>query len=147
MPTLQATRDVYCPFTQAIPLVQRFYAASRVRVGPFSYVTLEVESQVVSTRDLTDPTRDHDALVVEWHVHGPLPLPRFRGLITARPNGICTTIHIQGHYTPPFGIVGRVLDTILGRQIARRTLERLLDRVAGYIDASFGKEHMLSPDW
>ena len=147
MPTLHATRDVYCPFTQAIPLVQRLYAASRIRVGPFSYVSLEVESQVVSTRDLTDPTRDHDALVVEWHVHGPLPLPRFQGLITARPNGICTTLQIQGHYTPPFGIVGRVLDAVLGRQIARRTLERLLDHIAAYINASFGKEHMLRPDW
>lgn len=147
MPALQATRDVYCPFTQAIPLVQRFYAANRVRIGPFSYVTMEVESRLVSTRDLTDPTRDHDALVVEWHVHGPFPLPRFRGLITARPHGICTTIHIQGDYAPPFGIVGTVLDTILGRQIARRTLERLLDRVAAYINASFGKEHMLRADW
>ncbi len=147
MPTLHATRDVYCPFTQAIPLVQRFYAANRVRVGPFSYVSLEVESQVISTRDLTDPTRDHDALVVEWHVHGALPLPRFRGLVTARPNGICTTLHFQGHYTPPLGIAGRAVDALLGRQIARRTLERLLDCVAAYINASFGKERMLRPDW
>ena len=85
-------------------------------------------------RDYTDSVRLHEALILQWRSHGRFPVPRFRGMITARPSGPNTEIRIEGHYVPPFGKAGMVIDSIAGRFIAQRTLERLADDISEFVD-------------
>ena len=147
MDMVQLTRDVYCPFTEAVPLIQRFYRTVPVRIGPFAFMEFDVEADVVETRDYTDETRIHDALAIRWRRRGGVPAPSFSGLITARPNGPSTEIRIEGHYTPPLGVLGAIFDAVIGKHIARWTLERFLDQIAAFINHEFGKERMMQENW
>ncbi|MEO9170021.1 MAG: hypothetical protein ABI282_08380 [Candidatus Baltobacteraceae bacterium] len=142
MPEVVVTRNVHCPFSSAIPLVEAFHRDARHRVGPHPIFESDVECEVATTRDYTDSTRLHDALVLQWRAHRWFPLPRLRGFITVRPNGAMTEIRIRGTYLPPLGAVGRVFDAIFGTFIARLTLERFMNALAAYIDSHYGAKRM-----
>ncbi|MDQ2866329.1 MAG: hypothetical protein M3R51_08895 [Candidatus Eremiobacteraeota bacterium] len=145
MKTVHRQRNVYCPFTSAVPLIERFHRKAPLKVGPFAFMELGVEHTLAETQDYTDAARAHEALILQWRCHGLLPVPRFRGMITVRPNGLTTEIRIDGQYMPPFGPLGDVFDRVLGSHIAGRTLSRFLDRISAFIDTEYGKDRMPSP--
>ncbi|MHB8146447.1 MAG: hypothetical protein ACYDGM_04185 [Vulcanimicrobiaceae bacterium] len=147
MSTVHQTRDVYCPFTESVPLIERFCRVGPVKIGPFAFIEFAVDATVAETRDYTDRTRHHEALVIQWKNHTLFPVPRFRGILTVRPNGLATEIRIEGHYTPPLGAFGQIFDAAVGRHIARRSLGRFLGRIAAFINGEYGKKRMLDPNW
>ena len=140
MTTVYAERLVPCPFSIAVELIERFHKATDHRFGPFPLVQLRVECVLAETPDKTDPARIHEALVLEWRVRGPFPFPRLRALITVRPQSTATKIRVVGSYVPPFGAAGRAFDVLIGRHIARRTIERLLDAVNLFIEREWEAE-------
>ena len=142
MKMTRLTRNVHCPFSVAVPLIARFNAGAPLRIGPFAFIEFEVDHALAETHDSTDRARAHEALLVQWRSHGLFPVPRFRGLITARPNAPTTEIRIDGEYTPPLGSIGKIFDILVGRYIARRTLERLLDRIVAFINGEYGVDRM-----
>lgn len=101
-----------------------------------------VECEMAETRDYTDSSRAHEALIIQWRSHGWLPVPRFRGMLTARPSSLATEIRIDGHYVPPLGKTGIVFDAVVGRWMARRTLQRLMNAIAYFIDREYGADRM-----
>lgn len=140
MTRVQAKREAPCPFGIAVELIERFHLNTGHRFGPFSLLQVHVECSLAETRDYTDPARIHEALVLQWRTHGFFPIPKLRALITVRPHGLSTEIRIDGSYVPPFGIVGRILDVLIGRYIARRTIERLLDAIYLFIEREWEAE-------
>jgi hypothetical protein len=53
--------------------------------------------------------------------------PSFYGTLSFTPLGAASTLcAIDGAYEPPFGPIGAVVDSIVGRRIARATVEDLL---------------------
>lgn len=147
MKSIFVAQNVQCPFSAAVPLIERFHDRSQqLRVGPLSFVEVTVDSALAQTRDYTDRTRLHEALVLQWRSHGLFPVPRFRGLITVRPNGAATEVRIDGHYVPPFGKIGSAFDALIGRRIARRTLERLMASIEAFIETQYGAVRMPHAD-
>ncbi len=134
--------SVCCLFTESVSLIERFQRSGNFKVGPFSFLEFEVESAMAQTRETTDQVRAHEALVIQWRYHGLLPAPRFRGMITVRPNGPATLIRIDGHYIPPLGVLGGVLDALVGRFVAHRTVKRLLARLTAFIDGEQKQKHV-----
>ena len=147
MSSLFLVRDIYCPFTSAVPLIERFAHNVPLRVGPIALIEATVHADVALTNDYTDHTRIHDALVLQWRAHARFPLPRFRGLITVRPHGPSTRLRVDAEYVPPLGPLGRLFDAVIGRAIARASLARFLAAIARSIDRDYGKERMLSGNW
>ena len=83
-----------------------------------------MRSQIVE--DATDEVRKHDALEIRWSPKHYALFPDFQGLLTVRPHQAGSYLRIEGAYEPPFGILGRLFDALIGRALARLTLARLL---------------------
>jgi PAS domain S-box-containing protein len=135
MTTLHATRDVRCPFSLTIELVESFHTANPDhRVGPFGWARAHVWCEASRVRDISDRSRRHEAFSFTWHGRGWLPLPVAHGFITVRPHGQFTRLSLDGQYVPPFGIAGRVFDAVLARWVAQRAIQRLADEMASFVE-------------
>ncbi len=135
MTAIFAKRDVRCPFSAAIEMVQRFHAkGARHSVGPSEHLRAGVQCELVEVPDHTDTTRLHEAALLRWKARSWFPLPAMTGLITVRPNGPVTELRMEGRYAAPLGLLGRIFDAIVGRHIAQRTVERFLDEVKSYVE-------------
>lgn len=141
MTRVTAKRDVDCPFSATIEMIEHLHAGGADhRVGPFSSFRTRVHCEIVEVRDHTDETRIHDALTLRWTTPSRIPLPVMSGLITVRPNGLATEVRMEGTYVPPFGAAGRLFDRIVGRHLAQRTVSRFLDELSNSIEREWQKE-------
>ncbi len=141
MRTILGKRDVDCPFSATIEMIERLQRNDIERhVGPFSHVRARVRLELSEVCDHTDQTRVHEALVIKWKAQTSIPVPVMRGLITVRPNGLATEVRMEGEYTPPLGAFGTLFDRIVGRHIARRTIERFLDKLRAFIEREWQRE-------
>lgn len=102
----------------------------RVRVGPAGQGWLGRSVAI----HLGEPTQAGDGLVIPlvWEAAGPLGLfPRFEGkLCLAGVDQERCELSLSGHYRPPFGKAGQVLDEALLTRAAQALLRSLLRRVA-----------------
>jgi hypothetical protein len=141
MTTVFAKRDARCPFSAAIEMIERLHQSSTDHiVGPFSRMRMRVHCDFAEVRDYTDETRVHEALVLQWKSHAALPLPLMRGMITVRPNGPFTELRMEGTYVPPLGFAGAVFDTLIGKRIAQRTIERFLDELRDFVEQQWDSD-------
>jgi len=141
MTTILGKRDVDCPFSATIEMIEHLQRNDiERRVGPFSHMRARVRLELSEVRDHTDQTRIHEALVVQWKAQTWIPVPVMRGLITVRPNGLATEVRMEGEYTPPLGAFGTLFDRIIGRHIAGRTVERFLDKLHAFIEREWQRE-------
>ncbi len=146
MTEIFSKRDVRCPFSATIEMIQRFHSKGvQHRVGPFSALRTRVEYELQEVPDHTDTTRIHDALTIHWHARSWFPLPVMRGLITVRPNGASTELRMEGSYAAPLGLPGRIFDRIIGRHIAQRTMNRFLDDVHDFAEREWNLERRDRP--
>jgi PAS domain S-box-containing protein len=135
MVALHATRDVRCPFSLTIELVESYHAANpEFRVGPFGWPRARIAFEASQVPDVSDSSRRHEAFSFTWHGRGWFPLPAFHGLITVRPNSLQTRLILDGQYLPPFGIAGRAFDAILFRWLARFAIERFMNDLASFVE-------------
>ena len=82
---------------------------------------------------------EHAQLHVGWEPDGTSIFPSFEGTLLATPTGERTcTLTIEGSYDAPGGVVGQMFDAVVGVQIARGTLETLLE---GFRDAAQADYH------
>jgi PAS domain S-box-containing protein len=135
MTSLRVVRDVRCPFSLTIELVEAYHAANPVhRVGPSGWARAHVRCEALRVHDVSDRSRRHEAFSFTWRGSGWLPLPVVHGFITVRPHGALTSLTLDGQYAPPFGFAGRVFDAVLGRRIAQRSIRRLVDEMAAFVE-------------
>lgn len=139
MTTIFSSRYTHCPFSATIDLIERLHRSGAVHtVGPFSILHTRVNCELAETRDYTDQTRVHEALVLRWKAHAHVPLPVIRGMITVRPEGPATEIRMQAKYRPPLGF--EIFDTIVGRWLAQRTIDRFLDELTRFVEREWAQE-------
>jgi Rrf2 family protein len=107
--------------------------AVRMRIGPGGPTWL---GKTVALRlGAALSTEDGLEVPVAWTATGPASLfPRFDGSFRLRPRGPsdCELL-LAGHYRPPLGAAGQVLDEALLARIARATVRTLLRRVANVL--------------
>jgi PAS domain S-box-containing protein len=137
MSALHIVRDVRCPFSLTIELVEAYHAAHPDhRVGPFGWARAHVQCEASRVYDVSDRSRRHEAFSFTWRGSGWFTLPEVHGFITVRPHGVLTTLTLDGQYVPPFGVAGRVFDAILGRRIAQRSIQRLANDMVLFVEQS-----------
>lgn len=135
MTALHAVRDVRCPFSLAITLVEAFHTANpELRAGPFGWARARYSYDASQVFDVSDRSRRHEAFSFIWHRHDWLPLPEVHGFITVRPLGQLSRLTLVGRYRAPFGIPGRCVDAILSRWLTRRSIQRFADEIASFVE-------------
>ena len=81
-------------------------------------------------------------LPLEWHALGhERLLPTFRGALELSKAGRATHLQLCGDYSVPLGLVGRFGDGVLGRRLARQSLEALLERLALRLSSETRSRH------
>lgn len=137
MTALHVERQVRCPFSLTIDLVEKYHTGHPDhRVGPFGWARAHVHCEASRVHDVSDRSRRHEAFSFTWRGGGWFTLPEVYGFITVRPSGVFTTLTLNGQYIPPFGVVGRVFDALLGRGLAQRSIERLMNDMVVFIEQS-----------
>ena len=85
-----------------------------------------------------------DELTVRWVPEGDGAFPNFEGTLTASENGSEHCIlTLTGTYRPPGGWPGKIFDAFAGGNIARSTIETLLNDLGAATEADF---HIRSSD-
>jgi hypothetical protein len=104
-----------------------------------------VRFAAASIDDASDEARKHQALLLAWRPNTVRMFPEFRGVLTMRPQRHGATLLLTGEYEPPNGFAGRIFDVLLGRAIARRTMNSLLDEFRTEIEREYEAERRGCP--
>jgi hypothetical protein len=79
-------------------------------------------------------------LPLTWEATGRGRLfPSFAGRVELREAEAGTSLALRGHYAVPLGVIGRFGDGVAGRQLARRSLAALLERMARNLDGEVAR--------
>lgn len=150
---LKASIVVFCPRSEVITWALRYFDKRKrvVSIGVplrifgiptfariFRHVTVEIDA--VSVKTAFTPRFEH-ALNITWHASKGNAFPTLRGVLTARARSTHATLHFSGSYAPPFGVAGRFFDRIVGRIIARISIETLLHDIKRSIESINIEEH------
>ncbi|PZR64357.1 MAG: hypothetical protein DLM53_01170 [Candidatus Eremiobacter antarcticus] len=60
--------------------------------------------------------------------------PPFGAVLTVRREGKGSLLVLEGSYTPPGGVLGRLFDRAIGKSLANRTMDALLQEMKHYIE-------------
>lgn len=146
MREIEAVKDVPCSQSAAIVFTHRYFDERHniVSIGiplrtlgiPTSihiFRNVIVHFEVVPDRsDLALPRRS--ALRISWKpTHGGA-FPELAGTITSSARGAGATLYFRGRYRPPFGLMGKVFDRIIGRYVARVAIRALLADIERFIE-------------
>jgi hypothetical protein len=141
--TITVSTLAECPFSIAAEYAQEYLRnaeagglESLVRVPWFRWFpafTHRVRMSFGLHTDLTEPGRRHDEIHLGWS-SGTWFLPNFRGSVFFRIERKRTRIIVAGNYDAPLGVLGRCFDSVIGKRIARASLQDLGDRLATFLD-------------
>jgi hypothetical protein len=86
---------------------------------------------------LGPPHRDGGlVLPVTWRPIGHARLcPSFAGELRASSDHVGTAVTVSGAYDPPLGLLGRLYDVLIGRWLARASLQGFVDAIGRRLDA------------
>jgi hypothetical protein len=96
----------------------------------------DVRFRIAHSRDASGL---NDLVAITWDPDSAIPMPEFRGTITADWNadGTGFILEIEGEYDPPGVLAGKSFDALVGSRIARTTMHDLLRRTARAIEALY----------
>ena len=134
-------RHVSCPFSATMEFAEKAIARRNgLYLTPSPPLGERVRFAATSASDTTDLVRKHDALLIAWRPQTHGLFPDFRGALTVRPQHRGSSLRMEGHYDPPFGMAGKIFDFFVGRNIARRTMHHFLGELAVEIEAEYEQE-------
>jgi hypothetical protein len=132
-----------CPFSIADEYAQEYLRnaeaggiQSLVRVPwfrPLPALARRVQMTFGLHKDVTEPGREHEEIRLRW-TSGTRMLPNFRGTLHFRIEALRTRIFIDGTYDAPLGLLGRCFDQVIGKRIARASMQDLADRLATFLE-------------
>lgn len=99
---------------------------------PFGLLRHHVTLSFGIHEDVLEGGRRHDELRFHWESGTPF-LPNFRGTMRFRIEDLRTRVYVEGDYMIPLGAAGYCFDQVVGKRLARASLQELTDRVAAYL--------------
>jgi hypothetical protein len=137
MSVVVVTGFFQAPFSAVIDTAADYLKTNpTIAVSPIAVADVGVDVQHKVVDDHTDTVRKHDALQVRWLAPSPL-FPSLAALLTVRPHAPGTEVRLSGNYTPPYGLVGKLFDLVVGRLIAALTLRRFLAGVRRHVESDW----------
>jgi hypothetical protein len=139
MTRISRTATVHVPRSQAIDLVETFFSERpRLNVRGVGHSAAAVDVQYQLLFDWTRVSPRNDALAFAWQ-------PRWRGFppfgatLSLRAEGPDTQLVLEGSYEPPGGAAGRIFDQVVGKRLAARTMDALLQDITQHVEDDFAK--------
>jgi hypothetical protein len=99
---------------------------------PFAFLRHRVSLSFGIHEDVLEGGRSHDEVRFHWE-SGSRLLPNFRGTMRFRIESLRTRVLVDGGYTIPLGVVGYCFDQVVGKRLARASLQELADRIAAHL--------------
>ncbi|MDQ6932482.1 MAG: hypothetical protein M3160_04830 [Candidatus Eremiobacteraeota bacterium] len=138
---------VNCPFSAVIEYVETFFSQRhKLPLSALQTIRTEVTTEYNVAIDRMDSARRHDALEVSWYPKAHLPLPAFHGILSVRPHFKDSELALEGSYEPPLGPVGEVFEATIGRNIARGTINGLLQEIKASVQDQWNRQRLKYPD-
>ena len=99
-----------------------------------SIKSVEDEPKTISSPPMTK-------IQLEWEAANmPRLFPFMRAELSVYPlTATETQLDLSGNYEPPFGVVGNVIDSILGRRIAEASVHQFIKDIAVYLRSELSK--------
>jgi hypothetical protein len=106
-------------------------------IGVKTDINISVKNIEEKIVDATPTTR----LLLEWEAAtAPRLFPLMKGELSVYPlTSTETQLDFSGFYEPPFGAVGKTLNSIIGHRIAEVSVHRFVGDVAGYLRQALDK--------
>lgn len=82
--------------------------------------------------DVLEDGRRHDEVRFRWR-SGSRWLPDFHGTLRFRIESLRTRVMLEGSYAAPLAVVGGIFDRLIGRRIARASLQEVAVRIARHL--------------
>lgn len=151
MTTLCERYIIHCPYVRARdyleqmlePLVAESRVQSLTLKAPVLCGRRELQTNVlVRYAKSADPMHFDQPWRVSWTPEHGGPYPDFYGELTVRADEtyISAILELEGEYTPPLGLPGRVFDDAIGRTIATASAQALLAKLAVEMKAQYEYE-------
>jgi hypothetical protein len=83
-----------------------------------------------------DAGKSDGVLGISWTPEGPQIFPSFVGTLAVSGDDEKSVVALDGSYTPPFGVAGRVFDAVVGHQIAQETAREFLGDLKRAIEST-----------
>ena len=93
---------------------------------PFWFLRHHVALSFGIHEDILESGRRHDEVRFHWK-SGTRLLPDFRGTMRFRIEARHTRVHVDGGYTIPLGPAGYCFDRVVGKRLARASLQELAE--------------------
>lgn len=141
MTKLHESLPVRCPYVRAKDDLRETLAQA-VRSGApqvlelsaaLPAIGIDLAKRVrVTYASAVDPMHFDEPFHVHWTPEAGGIYPSFEGQLTVRADESykCSILELEGEYTPPLGVAGRLFDAAAGRAIASITAQRLLAKIA-----------------
>jgi len=113
--------------------------AIRAKMGPRGEGSLMAKTVRLEVGDVVEST-DARRIPLTWEATGtPGLFPKMDAeLVIARVGDDLTQVKIQGHYDPPLGSVGRLIDRAFLHRIAEASTKELVDEIVGELSSTDG---------
>lgn len=95
----------------------------------------EINIEVVSLVDVESNRKKHMTINLEWKAaSAPQLFPTMFAQLHVYPiTSNETQLDLQGEYEPPFGILGKAVDAMIGHRIAEASVHHFLSEIAEYL--------------
>lgn len=93
--------------------------------------------------ELDRANRSGEVFFVHWACPPRFQVPTLHGLVSARPNGLTTTIMFDVIYEREIGIIGAIFDRCLGRRFAKGAAMAFFQRLLRFVEQEAGLESLL----
>lgn len=135
MTQIVRTVNVDAPHERVIAGVESFFQerSPQLKVSAIGSATASVQVRYSLLDDWTRLVRHHAAVSFAWRPRF-WAFPRFGAMLTVRPQGARSLLVLEGSYTPPGGMLGRLFDRVIGEALANRTMDALLREIRDYIE-------------
>lgn len=133
MTRIARTARVHEPHGDVIARLQDFFAQRpKLQVRALGSSSAEVDVRYSLLYDWTSVYPPRGGMAFAWRP-GWRGFPAFGATLTVRPTGNDTDLVLEGSYEPPGGVLGRLFDRVVGRRLAARTMDALLDELAQHV--------------
>ncbi len=108
-----------------------------IEVGTDISISVKAVEEQPKSVSLPAMTKIH----LEWEsANLPRLFPFMRAELSVYPlTATETQLDLSGHYEPPFGVVGNVIDSVLGHRIAEASVHQFIRDIAVYLRAELAK--------
>jgi hypothetical protein len=130
MTRIVRTTRIQAPESEVVDRLQSFFSQHptlKVQTLGSSTASVDVQYSVLFDWTTTAPRREGVALAWRPAWRG---FPPFGATLTVRAAGNKTELVLEGSYDPPGGAAGRFFDRVVGRKLAARTMDALLNQLA-----------------